>query len=64
MKRGLASISFLHGLVALFCICLLTQCTPTSSVHRAPPQEAAGVQSPLLTSQEQLEQFNLFLDRG
>ncbi|HEV8715877.1 MAG TPA: hypothetical protein VGX03_24000 [Candidatus Binatia bacterium] len=64
MKRGLARIPFLHGLVALFCICLLTQCTPTSSVHRAPPPESVGVQAPLPTPQEQLEQFNLFLDRG
>jgi hypothetical protein len=64
MKRGLASISFLHGLVALFCICLLTQCTPTSRVHRASPQESTGVQAPLITPQEQLEQFNLSLDRG
>jgi hypothetical protein len=64
MKRGLASISFLNGLVALFCICLLTQCTPTRSVHRVPPQESAGVQAPLITPQEQLEQFNLSLDRG
>lgn len=64
MKRGRASIPFLHGMVALLYICLLTQCTPTRSVPRVPPQEPVGVQAPPLTPQEQLEQFNLSVDRG
>jgi hypothetical protein len=64
MKQGRRGMPFLRGIVAIFCICVLTQCTPTSSVHRVPPQESAGVQVSPLSPQEQLEQFNLFLDRG
>jgi hypothetical protein len=64
MKGGRVRIPFLPGLVVLCCIFLLTQCTPTSSVHRAPLQESTSVQAPPLAPQEQLEQFNLLLDRG
>jgi len=64
MKRGCVSVPFLRGLGVLCCLFLLAQCTSTSSVHRAPLQEPTRVQAPPLTPQEELEEFNLLLDRG